>query len=244
MTRETLVLLPGQLCDHRLFGPQIEQFSSAYDIIVPKLVGEQTIDGMAKSVFRHVKSRQFSVAGLSMGGIVAMAMTGMEPRRIARLALLDCNHLADTSDRRNTRNRQIAKARAGEFEQVVINELMPTYLAERNGMKRQLNDVILAMAVDCGKASFIDQSIALRDRIDQSETLSRWKKPTLVLCGIEDRLCPPVRHDEMSALLINNRRVNVDGAGHMATLENPQIVNNAIGEWLGNLPPANVPGRA
>ncbi|MCB1457084.1 MAG: hypothetical protein KDJ51_13165, partial [Nitratireductor sp.] len=63
-------------------------------------------------VLEEVEEARFSVAGLSMGGIVAMEMAGMAPERIERLALLDTNHLADAPGRFEIRNRQISDVRA------------------------------------------------------------------------------------------------------------------------------------
>ena len=77
MPSETLVLLPGLLCDHRLFSPQIEKLRATYDIVVQQLVANYSIDGMVKCVLRRVEASKFSVAGLLMGGIVVMAMVGI-----------------------------------------------------------------------------------------------------------------------------------------------------------------------
>ena len=74
MARETLILLPGMMCDERLFAPQVAAFDSACDISVPAL-SEMSIGAMARSVLDHAPRGPLNVAGLSMGGIVAMAMT-------------------------------------------------------------------------------------------------------------------------------------------------------------------------
>ena len=86
--------------------------------------------------------------------------------------------------------------------------------------------------MDVGAEAFIAQSLALRDRDDQSVALGSYAGPVLVLCGAEDRLCPPGRHHEMAALLARSELVLVPGAGHIATLENPAVVNAAMERWL------------
>ena len=231
MARETLVLLPGMMCDARLFGPQVEAFGARYDIVIPELV-QPTIAGMAEAVLAGVSAGRFNLAGLSMGGIVAMAMAAIAPERIARLALLDTNHLADAPERFAIRNRQIADVEAGKLRAVIVDEMKPVYLASRNRDDQALLDLLIAMAMDCGAQAFIAQSQALRDRPDQTAALSGFRGPSLVLCGEEDRLCPVERHREMAALLVASRLVIVPGAGHISTLENAPAVNAALAQWL------------
>ena len=231
MARETLVLLPGMMCDARLFGPQVEAFGARYDIVIPDLV-QPTIAGMAEAVLDRVDAGRFNLAGLSMGGIVAMAMVAIAPERIARLALLDTNHHADAPERFAIRNRQIADVEAGRLRDVIVDEMKPVYLAQCNRGNRDLLDLLVAMAMDCGAQAFIAQSLALRDRPDQTAALSGFRGPSLVLCGEEDRLCPVERHQEMTARLAASRLVIVPGAGHISTLENAPAVNAALAQWL------------
>ena len=234
MARETLILLPGMMCDERLFAPQIEAFGETFDVIVPKLE-EPSIAGMARAVLATA-SGPLNVAGLSMGGIVAMAMAGIAPDRVARLALLDTNHHADAPDRFDIRNRQIDDARAGKLRDVIIDEMKPVYLAEENRDDQQLLDLLVDMAMDVGADAFVAQSVALRDRPHHGAVLSGFSGPALVLCGEKDALCPPDRHREMADLLPDAELVFVPAAGHISTLENSAAVNAAIRNWLSRSP--------
>ncbi|WP_206057348.1 alpha/beta hydrolase [Nitratireductor sp. XY-223] len=235
MARETLILLPGMMCDARLFAPQINAFEAAIDVVVPEL-DEPSIEGMARAVLAGAPSGRFNVAGLSMGGIVAMAMAKLAPDRIARLALLDTNHHADLPERYDIRNRQIEDVRAGKLRSVIIDEMKPVYLAEANRGDRELLDLLVDMAMDVGADTFVAQSLALRDRPDHGEALRAFAGPALVLCGEEDNLCLPDRHREMAGLLPDPELVFVPDAGHISTLENSAAVNAAIGRWLSRSP--------
>ena len=228
---EPLIFLPGMMCDERLFAPQIAAFSDRYAPSVPVLKHD-TIEGMARAVLAEAPDGPLNVAGLSMGGIVAMMMAALEPERIGRLALLDTNHLADAAGRFDIRNRQIADVKAGQLHAVMVEEMLPHYLAEANTARADLTDLIIAMAMDLGEDVFVAQSLALRDRPDQSSVLEAYKGPALVLHGEEDRLCPPERHRQMAALLGNATYAGISGAGHISTLENPHAVNDALAAWL------------
>lgn len=89
-----LLLIPGLMCDERLFAHQAAALARHADVICVRLDGPPTIDGLATQILAAHQG-MLSVAGLSMGGIVAMAMVRQAPERISRLALLDTNHHAD-----------------------------------------------------------------------------------------------------------------------------------------------------
>ena len=225
-------MLPGMMCDQRLFAPQIKVFSQGYDIIVPQPSGSASIEGMARKVLNETGAQHFNLLGLSMGGIVAMALLRMVPNRISRLALLDTNHLADSPGRFTVRNRQIADAQAGKLKQLIAEEMKPAYLSKNSRGNQVLLNLLIDMATDLGPQVFVEQSEALRDRADYSEALTKYYGPTLVLCGAEDSLCPPERHREICDLLPNADLRIITDAGHISTLEQPQTVNQALSHWL------------
>jgi pimeloyl-ACP methyl ester carboxylesterase len=227
---EPLLFLPGMMCDHRLFGPQAEALAKDRAILHGDLIGASDMGALAERVLDAAPDR-FALAGLSMGGIVAMEVIRRAPGRVTRLALLDTNPRAELPEVQARREPQIDKVRAGRLEQVMREELKPNYLT-RGPRYGEILDLCMAMALDLGPEVFERQSIALRDRPDQQETLKSVRVPTLVLCGREDALCPVERHELMHALVPGSTLVVVDGAGHMPTLERPEAVTEAIGTWL------------
>ncbi|MEM5503010.1 alpha/beta fold hydrolase [Ahrensia kielensis] len=231
MKRETLVFLPGMMCDERLFAPQVEAFRGQYDIVIPKLC-ETSIEEMARNVLSSISTQKFNLVGLSMGGIVAMEIMRQASHRILRLALLDTNHLADASENYANRNRQIKDIQNGKLRDVIVTEMKPHYLAEKNMGNKALLSVLIEMAMDVGGEVFIAQSTALRDRRSQIETLKAVHQPTLILCGDEDALCPPERHQQMATLISNGQMLSIKNAGHISTLEAPEEVNQWLMKWV------------
>ena len=88
--------------------------------------------------------------------------------------------------------------------------------------------------MELGPEVFVRQSLALRDRPDQQETLARVAVPTLILCGALDQLCPIERHELMRDLIPGAHLEIIDGAAHLPTLEQPEAVNAAFARWLEN----------
>ena len=83
---------------------------------------------------------------------------------------------------------------------------------------------VLDIALDLGPEVFERQSIALRDRVDSVPTLATIDCPTLVACGAEDKLCPPRFHELMAAEIPGATLSIIDDCGHLASLEQPDIV--------------------
>ncbi len=225
-----LVLIPGMMCDARLFAPQIAALSHRWPILHAPINDHDTVGALAEDILSWAPDR-FALGGLSMGGIVAMEMLRQAPGRIERLALLDTNPMAESDEVKARREPQIAKVKAGGLRAVMRDEMKPNYLSD--GPNRgAIFDICMAMAEALGPDVFIRQSLALQRRSDQQDTLCSFTGPALVLCGRNDALCPVDRHDLMHELLPNSVLKIIDGAGHLPTLEQPDITNVAMMRWL------------
>ena len=225
-----LVLLPGMMCDERLFAPQISELSKQREVHFAQISGHETITELATEVLNNAPP-VFALAGLSMGGIVAMEVLSQASDRVERIALLDTNPLAELSDVAKRRGPQIDAVRNGQLKEIIRDEMKPNYLFDGD-KKTKILKLCMDMALDIGPDAFIRQSIALRDRIDQKNTLRTYKRPALVLCGRHDVLCPLERHELMHNLLENSKLEIIEDAGHLPTLEQPKITTMALISWL------------
>lgn len=225
-----LVLLPGMMCDARLFAPQIAAFSVERTVQVSPLSKHDTIEVLASSVLKHAPS-SFALAGLSMGGIVAMEIMRQAPERVTHLALIDTNHKAELPEVSARREPQIAKVRAGQLRQVMRDEMKPNYLSD-GPHQGAILDLCMSMAEALGPKVFERQSRAIQYRADQQETLCKVGIPTLIMCGEDDTLCPPERHRLMHELVDGSTLSIIAGAGHLPTLEQPEVTIALLKQWL------------
>jgi pimeloyl-ACP methyl ester carboxylesterase len=227
---EPLVFLPGLMCDARLFGPQIAELSSEFSIMVSPVTRGERIEEIASGLLDELPAR-FALAGLSMGGIVAMDLLRRAPDRVSRLALLDTTPLAETPQAAAAREPQIVKARAGRLHQVIRDEMLPSYLGP-GPFRNEISELVLDMADALGPDTFVRQSRALQRRRDQQGTLRKCRAPTLVLCGAHDALCPVKRHTFMAELIHGAELRVLDTAGHLPTLEAPAETTQALRDWM------------
>jgi pimeloyl-ACP methyl ester carboxylesterase len=219
-----LVLIPGMMCDARMWGGLLPH---AWHYL-PK--GADTVQALAADLLQHAPPT-FALAGLSMGGIIAMEVLRQAPDRVTRLALLDTNPCAETPAVQALRAPQIARALAGDLAGVLRCDMKPNYLCPGPN-RAALLDLCMDMALTLGPEVFAAQSRALRDRPDQTATLAAYRGPALVLMGAADQLCPRARHDLMHALMPQSRLAIIEGAGHLPTLEQPDATGAELRRWL------------
>jgi pimeloyl-ACP methyl ester carboxylesterase len=240
MKADTLMLVPGLLCDAAVWQPQVQALGDeARSIVLIEHGVENSLAALASTALAGAPAR-FALAGHSMGGRVALEIFRQAPERVTRLALLDTGATA------------LDKSKAGAAERASRTQLLDQ--AGREGMRAmgrtwsrgmvhpdrlrdaKLMDGILEMVERRSLEQFTAQIEALLGRPDASTLLSQIHVPTLVLCGLEDTWSPLERHREIAARLERSVLVGIPGCGHMSTLERPQAVSDALCAWLTGAP--------
>lgn len=227
---DPLVLLPGMMCDARLFAPQITDLSRDHAVMIAPITQGERIEEIASSLL-DVLPAKFALAGLSMGGIVAMELLRRAPERITRIALMDTNPLAETPQTAAAYEPMIIGARSGRLDEVLRGFMKPDFLAPGPQRIAVLNQVF-EMGRDLGAEVLVRQVRALQRRRDQQPTLRRCKVPALVLCGAHDKLTPLKRHAFMAELIPYARLEVIEDAGHLPTLEAPEATTAALRAWM------------
>lgn len=227
---DPLVLLPGMMCDARLFAPQITDLSRDHAVMIAPITQGERIEEIASHLL-DVLPVKFALAGLSMGGIVAMELMRRAPERITRIALMDTNPLAETPQTAAAYEPMIIGARSGRLDEVMRGFMKPEFLAPGPQRLAVLNKVF-EMGRDLGPEVLVRQVRALQRRRDQQPTLRRCKVPALVLCGAYDTLTPLKRHSFMAELIPYAKLEVIEDAGHLPTLEAPEAVTAALRAWL------------
>ncbi len=230
--RTPLVLVPGLLCDDRLWQPQAERLADVADPVIADVIGDGSMSEMARSVLEAAPSAgRFALAGLSMGGYVALEVMRVAPDRVARLALLDTSARADTPEQTAARRELIELAQNGRFDEVP-RRLLPKVIHPDRLDDERLTSTVFGMADAVGPEAFVRQEEAIIGRPDSRGLLAEIACPTLVLCGREDALTPLHLHEETASLIPGSRLCVIEDCGHLSMLERPEAVAAALREWL------------
>ena len=225
-------MIPGMMCDGRIFSPQIDELNDSIKISIADISGHSSVEELASEVLKNSPPK-FHLLGHSMGGIVAMEMCSQEPSRIEKLVLMDTNPKAELEEVKAMREPQIQAAKQGKLLDVMRDEMKPNYLADTEDKERILQ-ICMDMAISIGPEVFIKQSKALQSRLDQQNTLCSIDFPVLLICGSSDILCPVERHELMHSIINDSELKVINNAGHMPSLEQPQETTEVLKKWLIN----------
>ena len=225
-----IVLLPGLMCDSRLFQPQINILSRDRTVIIAPVSGFNSVKEIASNILESLPNK-FILVGLSFGGIVALEILKMRQKEIQKLVLMDTSYFSEQKYISEKREAQILAVQNGDLEKVMIEEHIPNYLSN-DKKDTTIAKLCKEMALDLGAQVFIQQSLALIGRDDQTEMLGSIEIPTLLLCGEHDKLCPVSVHQKMHKLIKKSSLSIIPKAGHLPTLESPKLTNRILCKWL------------
>jgi pimeloyl-ACP methyl ester carboxylesterase len=227
-----LVLVPGLLCDPLLWAPQVAGLGEVADCWIADVTRADTMRDMAASVLAAAPFERFALAGLSMGGYVALEIIRQAPDRVTHLALLDTTARADTPEQKTRREALIELSARGRF-MGVTEQLLPLLIHRDRLTDRGLVATVKSMARNVGQPAFVRQQRAIMGRADSLPLLGSIACPTLVVCGRDDALIPPPRSEEMAGAIPGAKLELVDACGHLSSIERPAAVNAAMQAWLG-----------
>ena len=232
-----IVFLHGVGSDKSVWAPQLAHFGKscrALSFDYPgygesEFVEGATRDDYAASILAALDSLGIDrahICGLSLGGVVALAMHAAAPDRCASLIIADS--FAVHPDGQGIYDRSVAASRSmpmREMAEARAGVLLGS--AATDALRREITDTMAAIdppAFRLGAAAvwLADQ----RDRaIDVSVT-------TLILCGDEDKVTPPDLSHELGRLIADSRVEIIAASGHLANAEQPGLFNDALDRFL------------
>ena len=188
--------------------------------------GETSMASYARDVLASFKAERFVLAGLSMGGYVAMEIVRQVPERVAALLLLDTRETPDTDEGRANRYKQaedVAKNGIGG----VVEAMLPKMVVQdafRGEVRR-----IMESSSPRGTIAALK---AMAARPDSTETLRNATMPAFVIVGDRDEITPLRDAERMVSLLPHAEMAPIARAAHLANYEASEQVNNLIAAFL------------
>lgn len=234
-----LILIHGFPLDSGMWNAQLAGLARHCFVVAPDLRGHggSTLGEPPYSVDRHADDiaalmetlgiARAVVAGLSMGGYVALAFWRRHPKKAAGIALIDTRANADTEDGKFARDATIA--RIGERGVgILADEMLPRLLAPANQSDTEVARALRTMIERQPVEGMAGALVAMRDRPDATGLLTTVSVPAAVIVGEADAITPVSVAEEMTRRLSDARLTVVPEAGHMAPMEAPEAVNAAL----------------
>ena len=232
-----IIFLHGVGSDKSVWAPQLAHFGQQRRAVAFDYPGygesdpspDATGDDFAAAILAAMDALAIDrahVCGLSLGGVIAIALHTAAPRRCASLILADSfavhpdgQAIFDRSDAasRTVGMRGLAEARAGALLGTAATPAMHAEVIDTMSRIDPAAYVIGARAV------------WLADQIDRASAI---RVPTLVLVGDEDSITPPALSEQLVSLIPGATIAVIAGAGHLANLEQPTAFNAAVDTFL------------
>lgn len=226
---KTLLLLPGLLCDERLWSAQIKELSGLVNCRVPNLTSYDSIAAMAKAVLQEAPER-FALAGFSMGGLVALEIVAQAPERVERFALLSTNFKGILPAFRQQFQASMTDIGKRGIE-AYLHDAFPRYVSAARLDDRTIWEIFSSMGMKVGAAAALRQMQALLDYPPFSHP-EKITCPMILLSGSEDRRTPVAAHTELAQQIPGAQLHVIEGSGHFTMLEKPDEVTGALRNWL------------
>jgi pimeloyl-ACP methyl ester carboxylesterase len=234
--KQSLVLLPGFLCDQTVWKQQITSLSDIAESRCMEWRPEHdSILSMAEAVLRWAPPT-FALAGHSMGGRVAFQVLRLAPDRVTKVALFntgsDARPMGEAGENEERGRRRLLELARSQGMRPMAVEWLKGMLPPYRQSDQPLVEEILRMFERKSPDLFEIQMLALLGRPNATSLLSHIPCPALVLTGFDDAWSPPERHLQIAQSIPNSELVIVPKCGHMSTMERPDEVTSAMRTWL------------
>lgn len=238
-----IVLIHGFPLDCRIWDAQVDGLSDRYRAIAPDLRGfgnsgrtrPFTLEDLADDVhllLEKIGALPCALGGLSMGGYISFAYVTRYAADLNALLLIDTKAEADTSEGKANRMKMIETCRAGGAK-AVADQMAP----KMTGPAASPEVVARARQImeSCPPATIENACLAMRDRRDYRCELPSIPIPTLVIVGSDDAFAPPAVAESMAREIRHSHLAIIPGAGHLAPMEQPGKVNEAVLTFLAEI---------
>ena len=223
-----ILLVPGLGCTARLYTEQMPALWTFGPVTVADHRRADSMDAIARQILAEAPPR-FALAGLSMGGYIALAIMRLAPERVAKLALLDTGSRSDTPEAgRDAARRRSRSVQAGELDEIK-DTLWPILVHKDRQGDAALKRIVGRHDADgrCRRLRRVSRP-AILTRPDsrpgcRRSDVRRWCWSATAISSHRQRLS-----EEMAGLIPNSRLVMMPDCGHLSTLERPEAVTQAL----------------
>ena len=246
-----LLFIHGYPLSRRLWKPQIEGLSDIARVIAPDLRGhgnsttgissgggdvpysmEMLADDCAQLLDTLKIDQPIILCGLSMGGYVSFAFYRKYPHRVAGLILAATRAIADSPAVKENRRKGVDRILSTGIDPI-IDSMLPMLISPSSkvgnpALVEFVREIMHSVSVE----GMIGDLLGMMERPDSTPLLTDINVPTIILMGNEDQIIPLNEAEEMHAAISGSKLVILPQAGHLLNLEQPDLFNDVVREYL------------
>jgi pimeloyl-ACP methyl ester carboxylesterase len=224
-----LLLIPGLGSDATIWSRTIAELDNDARCTIGDTLQDQSITDMAQRILSAAPSR-FALAGVSMGGMVALEIMRIEPARVTQLALIECNAFPDTQEQAKQRRQSIAVIRGG-IDLRAAGQSSLARLIHPDAID-EIGEEIISMGIRVGAEIYARQIEAVLGRPDQQSVLSTITVPTAIIMGANDAMIPRSCAEAMVAAISDAELCIIANCGHLPPIERPRTTATLLRSLL------------
>ena len=222
---QNLVLVPGLGSDAAVWARTTTALGDGVSCRVGDTLQDDTLAGMALRILADAPDR-FVLAGVSMGGMIALEIVRAAPERVAGLALIDTSVRRDTPEQA-ARRRMINAAMLQTSDLLALSRPAIRAMVHA-GADPGVHAELEQMTLRVGAQAYVRQHEAVLARADLSPLLASVAVPTLVVVGEQDAMTPVACSEEIRDGVAGAELHIIQDCGHLPPIEAPSIMADLL----------------
>jgi pimeloyl-ACP methyl ester carboxylesterase len=241
---KTILFVHGFPYDHNMWQDQVDDLSKNYFCVSYDIRGlgdspagdgqftmESFVDDL-ETILDKLNLDKPILCGLSMGGYISLRALERVQEKFSAAILCDTRSEADNNEGKLKRAAGIKRINKEGLAPFVKDFITNCFGDEFKQNKKDELQKIIESSSRFNPVGVKGSLIAMLSRSDTTTSLGKINIPTLLICGEQDTLTPPPVMKEMFHMINKADFVEIPDAGHMTPIENPQLVNKAIKDFL------------
>ena len=225
----TVFMLPGTLCDARIFAAQQRALRGRANLIFASYCGLKDRSEWLRAWLKRLPEK-FYVAGFSLGGLLALDLLRMAKDRILGIALIASN-AQSASAQAQRKSEMLRRLWLERGPAVVARRVKPGYF-HHEAKRRTHEKLIFDMALQTPRRSAFEEFALAAERPDGLQALREFDGALLAISGQHDRLCPREWQRAMQAAQPRMQWAEIKRCGHFLPLEAPSQLTHALRRWI------------
>ena len=228
---ETIVLIPGYMCNNKMWFNQLKELKKKFKVIIPNLKNGKTINEFSINTLKLLPDT-FSVIGFSMGGFVAIKLATKYSKRVNNLILVGTNARSVSKERKILLKKSLIELNIKNYVERFSLSSFKSYFAKKNQSNKSYLTLIKKMVKECGFECLNRQTHAILERPELLKQLNKINARCLIISGSKDRLSSKEMNIELHSEIKKSEIYFIKNAGHFVMLEQSKNFNKKILNWL------------
>lgn len=242
-----IIFIHGFPFDKSSWEPQMAFLKKTHRVIAYDIRGfgasimteeQESIDLFSNDLIKFMDALEIKkaiVCGLSMGGYILLNAVHRFSDRFEAIILSDTQCIADSEETKAKRAKSILQIEAEGLKDFADGFIKNVFCQNSFDNKPELVETVKNIILKTSQRAVVGTLSALAQRVEMCFSLNKITIPTLIICGNEDIVTPPIQAEFMFGKILNSKLKIIEQAGHLANLEQPDEFNKHLVDFISSI---------